>query len=281
MPLLRALVPMLALVIPLAGCVAAPAPAPPAPTPQISAPSPTPRPSASTGASDPTAPAPVIAHGRRDLPKVALTFDADMTPAALRKLDNGEVASYVNQEVIDQLRIRQVRATLFLVGLWMQRYPELTAELAADPLFEVGTHSWDHPAFVADCYGLPTLPGPAMAQLTPTQDLLDRLAGDRSTRLFRFPGACHDDAALAAIGPAGVTAIHFDVAGADGFQRDPGVIAANVLQGVQNGSIVVLHMHGGNLAPATGAALPAIVDGLRAQGYQLVTVGELLADLQG
>jgi peptidoglycan/xylan/chitin deacetylase (PgdA/CDA1 family) len=234
-------------------------------------------PRAVVGQSDPSGPAPVLSHGRRDLPMVALTFDADMTPGALRKLQSGRVPSYANTALLEALRADSVPATLFLAGLWMQAYPELTAELAADPLFELGTHSWDHPAFVPDCYSLPGLPGPAMDQMTPTQALLEELAGPRATRLFRFPGGCLDEAALAAIGPAGVTAVQFDVAGADGFQQDPEAIVRTVLSQVQNGSIVVLHMHGGDLAPATAAAVPAIVAGLRARGFELVTVGRMLA----
>lgn len=229
------------------------------------------------GASDPAAPPPVIVHGNRERPQIALTFDADMTPAALRKLQDGRVASYVNQEVIDVLRLRQVPATMFLAGLWMQAYPELTRALAADPLFELGTHSWDHAAFVPDCYGLPTLTGPAMEQMAPTQALLDELAGQRATKLFRFPGLCYDQATLEAIAPAGVTVVDGDVYGADGFQPNPRIIAANVLQQAANGVIVVLHMHGGDLAPATGAALPEIIDGLRERGYELVTVGQMLS----
>ena len=43
-----------------------------------------------------------------------------------------------------------------------------------------------------------------------------------------------------------------------------------------NGAIVVLHITQAN-APRTADALPAIITGLRARGYQLVTVSELLA----
>lgn len=253
---------------------------PPAPTPSASVVSPTPTPPpAPVGLSDPAAPAPVFVHGRRDLPQVALTFDADMTTSALAKLQSGAVASYANTDLIAALRERDVPATLFLGGLWMQTYPDLTRDLAADPLFELGTHSWTHDAFVPDCYTLPTLKVPPMQEMTPTQDLLDELAGDAATHLFRFPGLCYDDATLAAIAPAAVTVVDGDVYGADGFQSDPRAIVDTVLGGVQNGSIVVLHMHGGNLAPMTDEAVPAIVDGLRARGLELVTVGRMMSQM--
>lgn len=273
----------LAAVVVLGGCTRAPveppvgsaASAPSASVPAATA-APSPAPVAPVGTSDPAAPAPVLVHGRRDLPQVALTFDADMTPSALAKLQSGEVASYANTDLMAVLRERRVPATLFLAGLWMQAYPELTRDLAADPLFELGTHSWSHAAFVPDCYGLPTLSGPPMQEMAPTQDLLDELAGDRATHLFRFPGLCYEAATLAAIAPAAVTVVDGDVYGADGFQSNPQAIVDTVLSGAENGSIIVLHMHGGNLAPMTDEAMPAIVDGLRARGLELVTVGQML-----
>ncbi len=98
----------------------------------------------------------LVRTGPTDRPRVALTFDADMTPAMLRRLRTGEVGSHHNATLIAELRRLQVPATLFLTGLWTQHYPDVTRELAADPLFELGTHTWQHGPFTADCYGLPS-----------------------------------------------------------------------------------------------------------------------------
>jgi peptidoglycan/xylan/chitin deacetylase (PgdA/CDA1 family) len=54
-------------------------------------------------------------------------------------------------------------------------------------------------------------------------------------------------------------------------------IVRDVLDHAQNGSIVVLHLTGGNTAPLTAKALPAVVGGLRARGLRLVKLSELLA----
>ncbi len=218
----------------------------------------------------------VVSSGPADRPRVALTFDADMTPAMLRRLHTGEVGSYYNATLIAELRRRKVPATLFLTGLWMQHYPDVTRELAADPLFELGTHTWQHRAFTARCYGLPvTPPSQMLEEVLRAQRLLDELAGDRSTRLFRFPGGCYDRAALRAIAPAGVTVIQFDVPGGDGFQPRPAAIVRAVVSGAQNGSIVVLHMNGANTSPRTADAVGPIAEQLRRQGYVLTTVSGL------
>lgn len=54
-------------------------------------------------------------------------------------------------------------------------------------------------------------------------------------------------------------------------------IVDHVLADARNGSIVVMHVTGGNTAPLTAEALPPVVAGLRARGFDLVRVSQLLA----
>jgi peptidoglycan/xylan/chitin deacetylase (PgdA/CDA1 family) len=225
----------------------------------------------------PAVPPGVIDHGPRDRPAVALTFDSNMTDAMLAELDEGRVSSFDNVAVIDRLDALGVPATFFLSGKWVERYPETTARLAADPLFELASHSYAHGAFHTPCYGLRQMPESEMAADVARSLEVLRQFTDRLTSYFRFPGDCHDAAALAAIEPTGVTVIGAEVASGDAFGRSVTTIVHNVLSEAQNGSIVVLHITGGNTAPLTADALPAIVAGLRARGYALVRVSTLLS----
>jgi peptidoglycan/xylan/chitin deacetylase (PgdA/CDA1 family) len=219
---------------------------------------------------------PIVQHGPRDKPRIALTFDADLTAAMRRRLTSGKVRSYYNAALIQHLRDLKVPATLFLTGLWMEQYPDRTRELAADPLFELGTHTYDHRAFTKHCYTLGTVPRPEMlTDVRRAVTILDRL-DPHATRWFRFPGGCYDGTALHELAPAGVTAVGLDVPGADGFAKSPKSVVDQVLQHARNGSIVVLHMHGGDNAPFTDEAIPPIVEALRAKGFELVTVTELM-----
>jgi len=113
------------------------------------------------------------------------------------------------------------------------------------------------------------------ADVARSEDVLRRFT-DHPTPFFRFPGDCYDGAALAAIVPTGVVVIGDDVASGDAFGTSVRVIVDTVLSQAHNGSIVVLHITGGNTAPLTADALPDIVNGLRARGYALVTVTDLL-----
>lgn len=218
----------------------------------------------------------VIDHGPRDRPLVALTFDTNLTDAMIRELDEQKVASFDNVAVIDELDALQVPATIFLAGKWMERYPDTTRRLAADPLFELGSHSYAHIGFRAGCYDLGKLPVSAMAaDVERSEDVLGSFT-DHPTAYFRFPGGCYDAAALRAIAPTGVTVIGYDVASGDAFGHSVAAIVNTVLHDTQNGSIIVMHITGGNTAPLTADALPAVVNGLRARRFTLVKVSTLL-----
>jgi peptidoglycan-N-acetylglucosamine deacetylase len=261
----------------LSGCSASPAPRP-APLPRTSAPR---RPPAAMRgapgpAAHPTLPT-VVDHGRRDSGMVALTFDSNMTDAMLAELDRHKVASFDNRAVIDELVAARVPATFFLAGKWMERYPDETHRIVGNPLFEVGSHSYAHRAFHLPCYGLGGLAVTAMAADVARSEALLRRFTPHPTSYFRFPGGCYDRAALRAIAPTHVQVIQYDVASGDAFGTSTRRIVTHTLAHTRAGSIVVMHITGGNTAPLTARALPAIVAGLRARGLRLVRLSTLLA----
>ena len=75
----------------------------------------------------------------------------------------------------------------------------------------------------------------------------------------------------------GVVVVQYDVASGDAFGTSVNAIVDQTLRETTNGSIVVLHLTGGDTAPLTALALPRIVDGLRGRGLQLVKPSDLLA----
>ena len=225
----------------------------------------------------PPAVPPVYFNGPRDRPLVALTFDSNLTDAMIQELDSGRVASFANVAVIDELDQLQVPATIFLAGKWMERYPDLTRRLAADPLFELASHSYAHRAFHMPCYGLGGLATADMADDVARSEALLRQFTNRPTPYFRFPGGCFDGTALRAIAPTGVTVIQYDLASGDAFGTSVSAIVTNVLTSTRPGSIIVMHITGGNTAPLTAYTLPSIVAGLRQRGFVLVRLSDLLA----
>jgi peptidoglycan/xylan/chitin deacetylase (PgdA/CDA1 family) len=201
----------------------------------------------------------VITHGDRSQPFVALTFDAGQNP--------DQPADY-DEAVINILTETSTPATLFLGGLWMQRYPVQTQALAANPLFELGNHAWSHPDFTR------LSPEEMRAEILRTQQLMHRLTGQQAT-LFRFPFDLYNDEAVTVVGQQGLRVVSGDVVSGD---PDPNVsprdIVEEVTSRVENGSIVIMHM---NIRERhTAEALPEVIRQLREAGYTLVTVSQLL-----
>src|SRR5262249_42749613 len=74
-------------------------------------------------------------HPRGDERLIALTFDLCET--------EDEVTGY-QADIVNYLRDKRVPATFFAGGKWMRSHQDRTMQLMADPLFEVGNHSWSH-----------------------------------------------------------------------------------------------------------------------------------------
>ncbi|MEV6696331.1 polysaccharide deacetylase family protein [Streptomyces sp. NPDC051453] len=210
---------------------------------------------------------------------VALTFDADMTADEGPRAAAGE--HFDNPALIATLRRLKVPATVFMTGRWAEQYPAEAKSIGSDPLFEVANHSYSHYAFTGACYGLPTMPPAQMRSDVERAFTAFRKAGvKRTVPYFRFPGGCYDKEVLRKLIPAGVTAVQWDVVSGDAFATDSAAVARQVLDGVRPGSVVVMHCTR-SAAPATEAAVRAVVPKLRERGYRFVRVSELIRSAAG
>ncbi|MGK5630379.1 polysaccharide deacetylase family protein [Streptomyces sp. URMC 123] len=218
---------------------------------------------------------PVFEHGPRDVGKVvALTFDADMTSDQGARAASGE--RFDNPELIATLRRLKVPATIFMTGRWAEQYGAQARSLGLDPLFEVANHSYSHHAFTTPCHGLPALaPESARADVERAFSALRSSGVPEPVPYFRFPGGCHDDRTLRALGPTGATAVQWDVVGGDAFATSADRVTRQVLSQVRPGSVVVLHCTR-SAAPVTEEAVRRIVPELRARGYRFAKVSELI-----
>jgi peptidoglycan-N-acetylglucosamine deacetylase len=213
-------------------------------------------------------------NGSRAQNKVALTFDADMTPGMLSQLRAGQVRSWYNQELRDLLDAEHIRATIFLTGLWTETYPDVARSLAHDPNFELGDHTYDHAAFRTPCYGLPGA-ADRTGEITHAQDTIAAITGVRPNML-RFPGDCYDRSDQALAQQQGLVVISGDVRSGDAFNNNATSVATTVLSQLKPGSIVVMHFHGAPNAPMTAPAVRMIIQGARARGLEFGTVSEVL-----
>lgn len=209
---------------------------------------------------------------------IALTFDLCET--------EGNVAGY-DGRIVDFLRAQGVKATFFASGKWMETHEERTAQLIADPNFEIGSHGLRH-------LDMARLSGDSLkdeivlteaAYIRARRSLLARQCAAPSgndtplperTRLLRFPYGRCNAASLAAAADHGQLAIQWDVVSGDPDpRRSARAIAETILTKVHPGAIIVAHANGRGwrTAEAIALAIPKLKD----EGYDFVTVSELLA----
>jgi Polysaccharide deacetylase len=216
----------------------------------------------------------VVLGAQTTRPLVALTFDLDMTPDMAAAARAG--FKWINTDGTAYLESMNVHATLFMAGMWAEVYPVEARRLAANPNFEIGNHSYSHPAFHSPCYQMASVNRPAQAsQVQRAQEAIERVTG-LTPKYFRFPGGCYDRSALDTVHAAGLIPVQWNVNSIDAFNAYPQQIAATVLAEVKPGSIVMMHLVRGN-APSSAAALRMIIPALQHRGYAFVTVSELLA----
>lgn len=218
----------------------------------------------------------VIFHGDRNKKRVALTFDADMTPGMKNALNTKRIKSSYDSRIVDTLNKTNTKATLFLTGMWIEVYPDITKQLAHNPLFELGSHSYRHSSYNGYCYGLSQLPQTLKIEdVGAAQKLLRDYTGT-DNKLFRFPGGCYSAEDVGLIHNAGGMVVDWDVVSGDAFNNNTNEIVYKVVNNTQNGSIIVMHLNGEPTAPKTAEALPEIIKQLKAKGYEFVTVSQLL-----
>lgn len=207
----------------------------------------------------PTSGAPaLITRGNPRLPEVALTFD--------------DGPGQYTPQVLTIFQRYGVKTTFFSIGQNIARFPTyLPQDLAAG--HTIGNHTFTHPH-------LTTLSFAAIYQeLSETQHAVFQATGTRPT-VFRPPYGEYNADVLTAARQLGLITVIWSATANDWDNPQPSaeVIASRILGAAQNGAIFLLHEEGGNRAN-TVAALPAIITGLQARGFTLVTMPQIITNL--
>ena len=197
----------------------------------------------------------LLQEGDPSVREVALTFDDGPDP-------------HFGPAVAAILKQKNVPATFFLVGLRVKQYPQVARLLAGDG-FELANHTYNHQS-------LPALKPHEIANELRLCDADIVRATGQHTTLMRPPGVQYNDKVLGVAKALGYVTVSWTV-GAKDYDKDTTAdfIRERVLDRTTPGAIILLHQD----TPATISALPAIIDGLRAQGYQFVTVSQMLGRL--
>ena len=189
----------------------------------------------------------------RDDNKVAISFDAawgdEKTEEILRILDE-----------------RDITTTFFLVGYWVDAYPE-DVKLIHDMGHEIGNHSATHP------YMSKLSSEQMISELKKCSDKVEAITGVPTT-LFRPPYGDYNSEVVTTSRAQGYEIVQWDVDSLDWKNYGVQPMVDQVTKKVKSGSIVLFH----NNSEYITQALPTILDTLIEQGYEIVPVSEILLE---
>ncbi|MCG5436439.1 polysaccharide deacetylase family protein [Micromonospora foliorum] len=186
--------------------------------------------------------------------QVALTFDDGPDPTW-------------TPLILDVLRRAQVKATFCLVGENAEAYPDLVRAIVAEG-HTVCNHTWNHDL------DLGTRPRQDIeADLQRTSNAIHAAAAQTSIQYFRQPGGAWTDQVVAVADELGMTSLHWAVDPRDWEVPGAASIAATVIQGVEAGSIVLMHDGGGDRQGSVTALDAILPDLMRRFAFEALPVG--------
>lgn len=182
---------------------------------------------------------------------VALTFDDGPHPTRTQKLLN----------ILDKYN---VKATFFMLGKNANAYPALVKEVASKG-HEVANHSYNHPNLAKLSYDN------VMKELTSTDQAIIN-SGVQKPKFVRPPYGSFNDNVKKAIKNNGQTMVNWSVDTLDWKYRNTASIMSYVKQQVHPGAIILMH----DIHETSVDAVPSVIEYLKSQGYEFVTVSDIL-----
>ena len=168
-------------------------------------------------------------------------------------------------QLIEILKEHNVPATFFVVGAWVDKYPEAVKALH-NAGHQIQNHSNAHP-------NMPQLSTAQMRdEIESCNKKIESITGICPT-LFRPPYGDYNNQTIKTLTEMNMYTIQWDVDSLDWKDTaTPDSICKRVISKVKNGSIVLFH----NDAEYTPEALPRILKTLKNDGYEFVFISDLI-----
>lgn len=166
--------------------------------------------------------------------------------------------------ILDILDEYNAKATFFLVGIWVDKYPELVKAIH-DRGHEIGNHSDSHPHMTK-------LSADKMRQeLKGLSDKLEAVTGQRPT-LFRPPYGDYNNEVVTVSRAEGYEVVQWSVDSLDWKNKGVDDLIRRATQKVEKGDIILFH----NDSQYIVDALPTILKNYQEKGFTMIPAGELL-----
>ena len=183
-------------------------------------------------------------------PMVAMTFD-----------DGPDVGGEITERILDTLEKYGCLATFFQLGDRAELQPDQMKRMA-DAGHEIGCHTYNH-----EHYGDEV----TAADITDADDSIEEVCGVRPTA-FRSPGGMTTDLIRETCANEDMALYYWSVDSRDWESRDAGSIINMVESYSFDGGIILLH----NIYDSTAEAVETLVPWFLSEGYQLVTVSQMI-----
>ena len=164
-------------------------------------------------------------------------------------------------EILDKYK---AKATFFVVGEWVDKYPEEVKKLHKAG-HDVMNHSNTHK------YMTKIDNATMVEEVEKCSDKIENLLGVRPT-LFRAPYGDYNSEVVTKLMSMGYHTIQWDVDSLDWKELSANDIYNRVVSKVKNGSIILFH----NAAKNTPEALPKILERLKNDGYSFEKISNMI-----
>ena len=168
--------------------------------------------------------------------------------------------------ILDILDRYDVKTTFFLVGGWVDKYPEMVEEIFARG-HEIGNHSNTHPHMSQ------LSESDIREELRIMSDKVEKLTGVRPT-LFRPPYGDYNDRVVLVSRAEGYECVQWSIDSLDWKDRGTEDIIKQCTHRVDNGDIVLFHNDSNDIVNA----LPSVIEHYQGLGYTIIPVSELLLE---
>ncbi len=167
-------------------------------------------------------------------------------------------------KILDLLDEYNAKATFFLVGIWVDKYPELVKEIAARG-HEIGNHSDSHAHFtqISD--------SKIRQEMDSCSDKIEALTGMRPT-LFRPPYGDYNSKVVTVVRDEGYECVQWSIDSLDWKNRGVEDLVKRATNNVQPGDIILFH----NDSEYIVEALPAILKHYQEQGFDMIPAKDIL-----
>ncbi len=177
-------------------------------------------------------------------------------------------------QILDELKKENVKATFFMIGEHVKKYPEIVKRVAQEG-HDIGNHTYDHHGIFY------YKPEELYREIKDTEKIIKDVTG-KTTVYFRPPKAWMTEDEKLQMVDLGYQTVLWTLNSKDWVTFDDKYIIRYLLKHVQPGDIILFHDSGGVFGTEGGSrhetvkTIPRLIEKLKEKGYRCVTISELL-----